>query len=151
MALLVETRSCLISTKTVLDLQVFRLALDSGEYVQIRNALIVLNKIVKVRRWFDKRSLREVASCQAPCQRCCCSGVVVRSGESPARWPHPAAVLALDDMRSTGAQVPPASCSCRVCVRSGASRQSSFTLKPKPKHKYEYKCRAGCLGRCTPK
>jgi len=48
-------------------LQVFRLALDSGEYVQIRNALIVLNKIVKVRRWLDKRSLREVASCQAPC------------------------------------------------------------------------------------
>jgi len=34
-------------------LQVFRLALDSGEYVQIRNALIVLNKIVKVRHWLD--------------------------------------------------------------------------------------------------
>jgi len=47
-------------------------------------------------------------------------------------------------MGSAGAQAPPASCSCRVCVRSGASRQSSFTFKLNPKHKYkcEYKYRA---------
>ena len=29
--------------------QIFRTALDSGEYVHIRNSLIILNKIVKVR------------------------------------------------------------------------------------------------------
>ena len=29
-------------------LQIFRTALDSGEYVHIRNSLIILNKIVKV-------------------------------------------------------------------------------------------------------
>ena len=31
-----------------LSLQIFRTALDSGEYVHIRNSLIILNKIVKV-------------------------------------------------------------------------------------------------------
>jgi hypothetical protein len=31
-----------------LSMQIFRTALDSGEYVHIRNSLIILNKIVKV-------------------------------------------------------------------------------------------------------
>lgn len=29
--------------------QIFRVAMDSGEYVHIRNTLIILNKTVKVR------------------------------------------------------------------------------------------------------
>lgn len=33
-------------------LQIFRTALDSGEYVHIRNSLIILNKIVKVWKAF---------------------------------------------------------------------------------------------------
>jgi hypothetical protein len=38
-------------------LQIFRTALDSGEYVHIRNSLIILNKIVKVQQLLMKHTL----------------------------------------------------------------------------------------------
>jgi Transcription factor/nuclear export subunit protein 2 len=37
-----------MSSRVCTALQIFRTALDSGEYVHIRNSLIILNKIVKV-------------------------------------------------------------------------------------------------------